>query len=94
MEYPIKITIAPGSEFHLYQENPESNIYELIFEDGEELTAHELMAINTAGYVYHSSLTDIDYEDELPGGGLRVGYMDIHYFAKVAEGTFADCLPN
>jgi hypothetical protein len=94
MENPITITVAPGTEFILYQLEPASNCYELVFEDGEEFTARELMALNAAGYIYHSSLYDIDYEDEFEGGGLRVGYMDIHYFAKVAEGTFTDCLPE
>ena len=94
MENPIKVKISATTEFHLYQENPESNCYELVFEDGEELTARELMAMNAAGYVYHSSQYDIDYGDEYPGGGIRVGYMDIHYFAKVAEETFTDCLPT
>lgn len=93
MENPIKVKISETTEFHLYQENPESNCYELVCEGGEELTLQELMALNAAGYIYHSSLTDIDYEDELPGGGIQVGYMDIHYFAKVAEGTFTDCVP-
>ena len=94
MENPITLTVSPGTEFKIYQESPDSNCYELVFEDGEELTTRELMAMNAAGYVYHSSQYDIDYEDEYPGGGIRVGHMDIHYFAKVAEGTFADCLPN
>ena len=94
MENVITINIAPGTDFKLYQENPDSNCYELVFEDGEELTTRELMALNTAGYIYHSSQFDIDYEDEFEGGGIRVGFMDIHYFAKVAEETFTDCLPN
>lgn len=94
MENQIKVKISATTEFHFYQENPKSNCYELIFEDGEVLTPNELMALNAAGYIYHSSITDVDYEDELPCGGLRVGYMDIHYFAKVAEGTFTDCVPH
>lgn len=96
MENPIKVKISETTEFHLYQENPESNCYEFAADvcNAFEFTARELMALNAAGYIYHSSQYDIDYEYEYPGGGIRVGHMDIHYFAKVAEETFTDCLPN
>lgn len=92
MENPIKVKISANTEFDLHHDG--NNCYELIFENGELLTVNELMALNAAGYIWHSSLEDIEYEDELPGGGLRVGYMDIHYFAKAAEGIFTDCLPK
>jgi|GEM_PF-5938213 len=93
MENPIKVNIRPGYDLELHQENPESNCYELIFEDGEQLDVQELMALNAAGFVYHSALPDVEFEDELENGGMLLRTMDIYYFAKVSEETFNDCIP-
>jgi hypothetical protein len=94
MESSIKVQINKNHEIELHQENPESNCYEVICENGDYLTIHELQALNQAGFIYHSSQTDIDYEDEDENGNVTTEYMDIHYFAKVDTSVFADCLPE
>jgi len=93
MENKITVQISKSHSVELYQEDTKSNCYELIFTDGEELSLREIKALNQAGYVYHSSILDVDYEDELEGGALYVGYMDIHYFAKAQSNIFENCMP-
>lgn len=70
---------------NLYQEDPSVNVYEYILEDGDELSLSELIKLNRAGYVYHSQLTDVDFEDEDENGNLLTRYMNIYYFSKAAE---------
>ena len=89
----IKVQISSNHEVELFQETPDSNCYELVCESGDYLSIHELQALNQAGFIYHSSQTDIEFEDEDENGKITTEYMDIHYFAKVDTSIFADCLP-
>jgi hypothetical protein len=77
---------------NLYQEDPSVNVYEYILEDGDELSLSELIELNRAGYVYHSQLTDVDFEDE----HLGVPYMrtmNIYYFSKAADAIHEHQIP-
>jgi hypothetical protein len=67
---------------NLHQEDPDTNVFEYILEDGEELTLRELKELNHLGYAYHSEQTDIDYEDQLDDDTLVTKYMNIYYFSK------------
>jgi hypothetical protein len=69
----------------LIQENPKSNVYELILEGGEELSLKLLKQLNAEGYVYHSEQLDIDFEDEDEDGNTVTEYMNIYYFSKAEE---------
>ncbi len=93
MQNSIKIQINKNNEIELFQESPKSNCYELVYESGDYLSIHELQALNQAGFIYHSSQTDIEFEDEDENGKTITKYMDIHYFAKVDTSIFTDCLP-
>ncbi len=88
----VEISKKQNRSLELFQESPESNCFELIFEDGEELSIEELKALNKAGYVYHSSQIDIQFEDEVFGAPY-MRTMDIHYFAKVDSSVFENCMP-
>ena len=89
----IKVEITKNHTLELYQPVTLVNSYELICENGEELSLRELKALNQAGYVYHGSLTDVDFEDELEDGTPYVGYMDIHYFSRAHENIHCDQIP-
>ncbi len=65
---------------NLHKDDTNNNVYEYILEDGKELTLNELKKLNEMGYVYHSSFTDVDYEDE-DEDDIVVKYMNIHYFS-------------
>ena len=72
--------------------NDGGNCWELVFEEYHTLDIRELKALNQVGFVYHSSLTDVEYENE----DGTTSYMDIYYFASVPLGTnvlFKDCMP-
>lgn len=71
---------------NLHQEGPDTNIFEYILTDGEELTLHELKELNHLGLVYQSEQTEIDYEDQLDDDDTPVTkYMNIYYFARYAQ---------
>ena len=57
------------------------NVYELVVENGEDLTTNELKELCRAGYVYHNGVTDVDYDDIDENGYECKSYMDIHYFS-------------
>ena len=69
---------------NLHQEGPDTNIFEYILTDGEELTLHELKELNHLGLVYQSEQTEIDYEDQLDDDTLVTKYMNIYYFSRYA----------
>jgi hypothetical protein len=93
MENSIKIQVNKNNEIELFQESTKFNCYELVCKSGDYLSIHELQALNQAGFIYHSSQTDIDFENEDENGKITTEYMDIHYFAKVDTSIFGDCLP-
>ena len=65
---------------NLYKDDTSNNVYEYILEDGDELSLRELKILNEMGYVYHSQLEGVDFEDE----ALGVPYMrtmNIYYFS-------------
>jgi hypothetical protein len=93
MENKITVEISKNHTVELFQENTEYNCYELVFTEGEELGIRELKALNQAGFVYNSSITDIDYEDEDTDGSIVCKYMDVHYFAKAHSNIFENCIP-
>jgi hypothetical protein len=66
---------------NLFRDIDKPNVYEYILEDGEELTLRELKTLNEMGYVYHSELTHIDFEDEDSSGETITRYMNIYYFS-------------
>ena len=80
-------------ELTLLQENPEKNFYELVLDDGEELSLYDLKQLNANGYVYHSELTDVDYEDEDENGETITLYMNIYYFSKASDNIHEEHLP-
>ena len=57
------------------------NVFEYILEDGEELSLRELKTLNEMGYVYHSQLLDVDFEDEDKRGQIITKWMNIYYFS-------------
>lgn len=79
---------------NLYQEDPDTNVFEYILEDGEELTLSELKTLNHLGYVYHSEQTEIDYEDQLDDDTLVTKYMSIYYFARHAQPIHENQIPT
>ena len=95
LENSIKVELSPEYEVELFQDG-DKNCYELLMESGDILSVSELATLNNLGLIYHSSQTDIDYEDETPEGKTITRYMDIHYFAKIenVEDLFKDCLPE
>ena len=80
-------------DMKLIQENTDSNVYELVLEDGEELTFNELKELNNHGFVYHSEQTDIDFEDEGKDGNIITRYMNIYYFSKAERNIHAGQIP-
>lgn len=78
------------NDLTLFQENSESNCFELIHEDGAELELRELKTLNEAGYVYHSEQTGIDFEDEDEDGKIITRYMNIYYFSKAGVQVHSD----
>ena len=77
----------------IFQESPEVNCFELVHEDGAELTLQELKQLNEAGLVYHSEQTDIDFEDEDENGKITTRYMNIYYFSKASEHVHLHQMP-
>jgi hypothetical protein len=72
---------------HRYGQTPqetEDGLYELPLED-EGLTVEHLMDLNLAGYVYHSEVTGVDFEDLDPEGNTITRYMDIYYFTLIEQ---------
>ena len=57
------------------------NVVEYITEAGNNFTLEELLKANHIGYVYHSSQTNIDFENTDENGKTVTDYMDIHYFS-------------
>lgn len=81
------------SNLSLIQEDTKKNVYELVLEDSEELSLHELKQLNANGYVYHSEQTDIDFEDEDENGKIITRYMNIYYFSKANINIHEEQLP-
>jgi len=73
----------------LIQENPSTNVYELVLDDGEELSFSDLKELNYHSFVYHSEQTGIDFEDEDEDGNLFTRYMNIYYFSKAERNIHA-----
>ena len=86
------VKIGEGYELELLQEDPAYNTWELVMENEEDLTLGDLTALNQAGFVYHSSIWGVDYEDELEDGTPYLSYMDIHYFSY-AKGIHEHHMP-
>ena len=80
-------------DMKLIQENPSSNVYELVLDDGEELSFNDLKELNGQGFVYHSEQTGIDFEDEDEDGNLFTRYMNIYYFSKAERNIHASQIP-
>ncbi len=68
----------------LIQETSLENVYELILEDDEELSMRDMKLLNINGYVYHSELLSVDYDDQEDDGSYVSRYMNIYYFSKAA----------
>jgi hypothetical protein len=66
---------------NLHKDDTNNNVYEYILEDGEELTLRQLKTLNGEGYVYHSQLEGVDFEDE-EFGVPYMRTMNIYYFSK------------
>ena len=66
---------------NLFRDIDKPNVYEYVLEDGEELTLRELKTLNEMGYVYHSQLEGVDFEDEISSGETITRYMNIYYFS-------------
>jgi hypothetical protein len=65
---------------NLHKDDTNNNVYEYILEDGDELSLRELKVLNEMGYVYHSQLEDVDFEDEHMGVPYMIT-MNIYYFS-------------
>jgi hypothetical protein len=65
---------------NLHKDATNNNVYEYILEDGDELSLHELKTLNEMGYVYHSQIEDVDFEDEYLGAPYMRS-MNIYYFS-------------
>lgn len=77
---------------NLHQEEPGTNLFEYILEDGDELTLKELKELNAAGYVYHSEQTDIDFED-VYNGATWMRTMNIYYFSLASVDLHENQMP-
>lgn len=58
-----------------------TNAIEVVCYNGRQITTAELMEANTYGFVYHSSQTNIEFDDKDENGNPITKYMDIHYFS-------------
>ena len=56
----------------------DETLFELCLLEGESLSMKELKVFNQNGFVYHSELTEVDYENE----DGSVDYMNLYYFKK------------
>jgi len=65
---------------NLYKDDTNNSVYEYILEDGDELSLRELKVLNEMGYVYHSQLEGVDFEDE-EFGVPYMRTMNIYYFS-------------
>jgi hypothetical protein len=66
---------------NLHKDATNNNVYEYILEDEDELSLYELKTLNEMGYVYHSQIKDVDFEDEDEDGKIITRYMNIYYFS-------------
>jgi hypothetical protein len=71
-------TDPSGEETEETPDKHRLNYYELFYTNGEELTLNELQSLNQMGYVYHSEIKDVSFENE----DGSISYMNIYRFAQ------------
>jgi len=62
--------------------NEEDGVYEYVAEECS-LCLHELKILNQHGYVYHSEVTDVDFDYQDESGAWHTGYQNCYYFTRI-----------